>query len=195
MFIDKPIAASLDDAKAIFEASRRYDVPTFSTSSLRYVDNMAGLRSGELAGKITGVDTFSPATLEPSHPDLFWYGIHGVEMLYALLGTGCQHVTRVFTPGTDLVVGVWDDGRIGSFRGIRSGRGGYGGRAYGENASVPLGTYTGYSSLLYQVVTFFETGIVPVQPEETMELLAFMTAADESKRRGGAAVSVQDFLS
>lgn len=194
MFIDKPIAASIEDAKAIFDAAEKYQIPTFSTSSLRYVDNMAGLQSGELIGKITGADTFSPATLEPNHPDLFWYGIHGVEMLYALLGTGCQEVRRVYTPGTDLVVGVWEDGRVGTFRGIRSGRAGYGGHAYGENASAPIGTYTGYASLLHKIVEFFETGIAPVQPEETMELLAFMVAADESKRLGGKAVAIKDFL-
>ncbi len=37
VFIDKPIAASLEHAIAIFEASKYYIVPVFSASSVRYI--------------------------------------------------------------------------------------------------------------------------------------------------------------
>lgn len=195
MFIDKPIAASLADTKAIFAAAREYNVPTFSSSSLRYVENIADLASGKLIGDITGVDAFAPATLEPSHPDLFWYGIHGIEMLYALLGTGCKEVRRVYGEGTDIVVGTWSDGRVGIFRGIRKGKGGFGGVAYGTTGQQAIGEYGGYLPLLYRIVDFFDTGIVPVSEKETTELVAFMEAADESKRRGGVPVNIAELLS
>lgn len=194
VFIDKPIAASLEDTKAIFRASKEYNIPTFSTSSLRYIENAAALKSGNMIGSITGVDTFSPAVLEPTHPDLFWYGIHGVEMLYAILGAGCQYVKRVYTEGTDIVVGTWADGRIGVFRGIRQGRNGFGGMAFGAEGQSSLGKYTGYMPMLYEIVRYFETGISPIDPDETTELVAFMEAADESKRLGGESVDVQAWL-
>src|SRR5690606_35046396 len=138
LFIDKPIAASLADTRAIFEAAEKYNVPVFSSSSLRYMENIPALRSGELLGQITGADTFSPAIIEPTHPDLFWYGIHGVEMLYALLGTGCEQVNRVYNERTDVVVGTWSDGRVGIFRGTRTGHHGYGGTAYGEKGHLAI---------------------------------------------------------
>lgn len=194
LFIDKPIAASLADTKAIFEAAEDYGIQTFSTSALRFVDNIASLNSGEVIGNITGADTFAPADLEPSHPDLFWYGIHGVEMLYALLGTGCREVRRIYTQGTDITVGIWEDSRIGVFRGIRHGNGGLGGIAYGENGQQILGKFEGYLPLLYHIIDYFETGIVCVSPKETIELVAFMEAADESKRRGGAVIDLGKFL-
>lgn len=194
MFIDKPIAASLADTKAIFKASKQYNVPTFSSSSLRYVENIADLASGNVIGELTGADTFAPATLEATHPDLFWYGIHGIEMLYALLGTGCKEVRRIYGEGTDIAVGTWTDGRVGVFRGIRTGKSGFGGIAYGAQGQQALGAYGGYLPLLYQIADFFDTGIAPVSPEETTELVAFMEAADESKRRGGAAVNLADLL-
>lgn len=194
VFIDKPIAASLSDTKAIFKAAEEHGMKTFSSSSLRYIDNIPQLRSGELVGAITGVDVFAPATLEPSHPDLFWYGIHGVEMLYSLLGTGCREVKRIFTEGTDLTVGIWADDRIGVFRGIRKGKSGYGGMVHGQGGQEPIGAYGGYLPLLYRIADYFETGIVPVSPDETTELVAFMEAADESKRRGGAAVRMEELL-
>jgi len=189
MFIDKPIAASLEHAIAIFKAADYYKVPVFSASSLRYMPGIKDVADGKI-GKVTGADTFSPCSLEPSHPDLFWYGIHGVEALIAVMGTGCKTVTRVTTKDTDFVAGVWNDGRIGTFRGTRSGQHGYGGTAFGEKGSMSLGTYAGYDPLLIQILEFFRTGVEPVKREETLEIFTFMAAADVSKKKGGIPVEV-----
>ena len=190
MFIDKPIAASLDDAVAIFEASTKYNIPVFSASSLRYIKGAQDLDKS----KVIGADAYSPCTYEPTHPDLFWYGIHGVETLFTVMGTGCQEVTRIHTPDTDLVVGTWEGGRIGTFRGTRSGKSGYGGVVYTEAGVVALGPYGGYDPLLLEIINYFETGKVPISPEETLEIFAFMTAADESKAQGGRPVNMQEVL-
>ena len=48
MFIDKPIGGNLAQAIAIFELSREYNVPIFSSSALRYVPESQQLRNGEL---------------------------------------------------------------------------------------------------------------------------------------------------
>lgn len=192
LFIDKPIAASLKDTKAIFDASIKYKTPLFSSSSLRYAENLASMRDGSLLGKLTGADTFSPASLESTHPDLLWYGIHGVEMLFTILGVGCESVVRVHHPDTDVVVGTWADGRIGTYRGLRAGKVGYGGTAFGEKGIATVGKYNGYTPLLYEVINFFDTGIVPIAPEETTEIVAFIEAADESKRQNGIPVKISD---
>lgn len=192
-FIDKPIAGSLSDAIAIFELSKKTGTPVFSSSSLRYVPGAQGVRGGKI-GKVLGCDAFSPASLEATHPDLFWYGIHGVELLFTAMGTGCESVTRAHSAGQDVVVGVWDGGRIGTFRGIREGKSGYGGRAFGEKGQEDLGTYAGYRPLVVEIVQFFKTGQPPVTAEETLEIYAFMEAADESKRQGGVPVKLKDVL-
>ncbi len=186
VFIDKPMAASLSDVITIFDAAQRYKIPLFSASSLRYITGMAGIDKRQ----VLGADTFSPAVLEKTHPDLFWYGIHGVEALYTAMGTGCQSVVRTHTEGTDVVVGTWADGRVGTFRGTRTGKHDYGGTVYLTSGNVRLGPYNGYEPLLREIINYFETGIPPVTPEETIELFAFMEAADESKRRGGASVTL-----
>jgi len=189
MFIDKPVAASLSDAIAIYRASEHFKVPVFSSSSLRYIAGMKEIHEGSI-GKVLGADVFSPATLEITHPDLFWYGIHGVETLFTAMGTGCKSVVRSAQPDFDLVVGTWSDGRIGSFRGIRKGKSDYGGTVFGEKGIAVLGKYSGYNALLLEIVKFFQTGIVPVSPEETIEIFSFMAAADESKIRGGVSVEI-----
>ena len=193
MFIDKPIAASLEDTISIFEASRHYNVPVFSSSSLRFEPVTQEIAGGSI-GKVLGADTYSPATIEKTHPDLYWYGIHGVESLYTLMGTGCKSVSRVYTENTDLVAGLWKDDRIGSFRGTRSGIYDIGGYAFGEKANLPLGKEHGYNPLLIKIIDFFKTGVVPVTADETIEIFAFMSAADESKARGGAAVDIDEVM-
>ena len=194
VFIDKPVAGSLQDAVAIYLAAEKYDVPVFSSSSLRYANGTQGLRSGE-AGTVWACDTYSPAPLEATHPDLFWYGIHGVEMLFTVMGSGCESVARHHSDQTDVVVGHWKDGRIGTFRGLREPlKTGYGGTAFTEEGIYPLGPHAGYEPLLADVIHFFRTGEAPVTPEETLEIYAFMEGADVSKEAGGEAVSITDLL-
>lgn len=191
VFIDKPVAASLADAIAIYEAARHYNVPVFSSSSLRYIKGADEILRGSV-GKVLGVDAYSPATLEETHPDLFWYGVHGVETLFTLMGTGCVSVTRTFNEKHDGVTGLWNDGRIGTFRGIRTGKSGYGGQVFGEKGIVTLGDYGGYDPLLVKIIEFFKSGKPPVSSEETLEIFTFMAAADDSKNKGGAPVKTTD---
>lgn len=193
MFIDKPIAASLADAIAIFDAAKHYKVPVFSSSSRRFMSSAKEVASGKI-GRVLGADAYSPASTEKTHPDFFWYGIHGVEILFTVMGTGCKSIVRVHTEGTDVVVGTWENGRIGTFRGTRTGEHLYGGTAYGEKGNAVLGPIEGYNPLLTQIIRFFETGNSPVKAEDTLEMCAFMEAADESKRRKGASVKLDGFM-
>lgn len=193
MFVDKPVAASLTDAMAIYEAAKHYKVPVFSSSSLRYIAGAKEIREGSL-GKVLGADVYSPATIEKTHPDLFWYGVHGVESLFTVMGTGCKTVVRTYTDNTDLVVGTWNENRIGTFRGIRFGKADYGGTVFGEKGITVLGKYNGYNLLLAEIIKFFQTGIVPVNPEETIEIFAFMAAAEESKLSGGLPVELEKVI-
>ena len=65
---------------------------------------------------------------------------------------------------------------------------------FGSTATVSLELKTGYGLLLKEVITFFQTKRPPVSPEDTLEIMAFMEAADESKRRGGAPVALADVI-
>lgn len=194
LFIDKPVAASLTDVLAIFDASKKYNVPVFSSSSLRYTTVAQNIAKGKTVSKVVGADTYSPCKLESTHPDLFWYGIHGVELLFTVMGTGCKTVVRAHSNDTDFVVGQWEDNRIGTFRGLRSGKTDYGGTVFGDNGIVQLGSYEGYDALLEKIIEFFSSGQTPVTAEETIEIYAFMEAADESKRKGGVPVSIDELL-
>jgi predicted dehydrogenase len=190
LFIDKPLAGSLADAIAIDELAKKHQVPWFSSSSLRFGPKAQAIRHDPKLGDIVGCDAWSPCHLESHHPDLYWYGIHGVELLYAVMGPGCESVTRVSSEGTDLVVGRWNGGRIGTFRGLRSGKQDYGAVAFGAKGIGTAIGFQGYQPLLVEIVKFFKTKTPPVSAAETIEIYAFMEAADESKRLGGKPVEI-----
>ena len=193
LFIDKPMTASLADAIAIFAIARHHGTPVFSASALRYGPQTQAVRAGSL-GKVLGCDTHSPYSLEPTHPDLFWYGIHGCESLFTVMGPGCESVSRTSGTGTELVVGLWSGGRVGTFRGLAAGKSGYGGTAFGADRIGPVGEFGGYDPLVVEIVTFFKTRKPPVEERETLEILAFMEAADESRRRNGGRVTLAEMF-
>lgn len=193
VFIDKPIAGSLRDAIEVFRLAKQHRVPCFSSSSLRYYPGLIELKQADL-GQIKGAVSTGPCHLEPHHPDLFWYGIHAVEALYAVLGTGCQQVVRTSTADTDVVTGVWRDGRVGTVIGIRNGAAPYRVTLFGTKAVMDQKPGGDYAPLVREIIKFFQTGQPPVPPEETIELFAFMEAADESKRSGGQPVKIADVL-
>ena len=194
LFIDKPMAGSLADVMEIFRFAEEKKVPVFSASSLRYTPGCQKILNEKSLGKILGCDTWGPCSYNDKHPDLFWYGIHGIEMLYTMMGIGCQTVSRTHTQGTDVAVGVWDDGRIGTFRGLRTGRASFGATIFGETGIQDAGPSGGYQPLVVDFCKFFQTGEPPFDPQETIEIFAFMEAADASKAKGGMPVSIAETI-
>ena len=190
VFVDKPMAGSLRDVEEIFRLAEEARTPVFSSSALRFGKSTQAAHNGEL-GKVNYAETYGPCELEPHHPDLFWYGVHGVEALFTVLGTGCQTVERGTTPeGKIEVVGKWSDGRKGIYREDK----GFRGLARGDKGEGPVGSFEGYGALVAEIMKFFKTGVAPVRPEETIEIFAFMEAADKSKKTG-APVKISDLLS
>ena len=194
VFIDKPMAGNLPDVLEIFQLAKDSNVPCWSSSSLRFCPGIIGARDSNDIGQVLGCDAFSPCSLEEHHPDLYWYGVHGVEILFTIMGPGCETVRRIQTKDSEFVVGLWKDGRIGTYRGLRSGKTDYGALVYGTKSISLSGKYAGYDDLVNEIVKFFKTNKIPVPQEETIEIFAFMSAADESKAQNGATVSIASVI-
>lgn len=190
VFVDKPITASLGETKELIALSKRTGTPFFSSSTLRFCKEVIDLNKEDVVGCVA----YSPCKLDPTHPDLFWYGIHGVETLFTVMGPGCQTVQRTQADGVEIVTGVWEDGRVGTFRGIRDGSAGYGVLVFGKKGIELTKIRASYDLLVVEIVTFFRTKKAPVSPEQTLEIVAFMTAADMSRDADGKAISMENLL-
>ncbi len=194
LFIDKPLATTLEDARAIASLAKQAGVPWFSSSSLRFGAIGAAVHFPDTAGAAV----WSPGELEPHHYlDLAWYGIHGVELLYTAMGQGCESVTRTSGATEEVVVGRWKDGRIGTVRAVRT-RSDYGAVVNRKNEVVvshPKSSEAAdYRPLVVEIVKFFESGKPPVANEETLEMFAFMDAAQKSKEQGGRPVALEQAI-
>ena len=200
VFVDKPCAASLADVLEIYRLAEQYGVPCFSASCRRFTPGVREMFSPEKVGNVLGCDAYSQAYGARHHTVLNFTGVHGVEMLYTIMGRGCASVTHVETKYTEQVTGVWADGRVGTWRGIRSGtggKGGYGATVFGSKAIADTGRlpfYISYEPLTVEIAKFFKTGKPPVRAEDTIEIYAYLEAAEESKRRGGKPVTIAEVL-
>lgn len=193
IYIDKPVAGSLADAIEIFRLAEEHDVPCWSSSSYRYYPGLVEMMQKDY-GELRGAISYGPASLEEHHPDLFWYGVHATEALFTAMGAGVQTVVRTHTENTDVVTGVWEGGKVGTLRGLRNQKAPNQVILFGTKDVLLQGPGGGYEPMLVEVAKFFKTGEAPVSPRETIEIFAFMEAADESKRQGGVPVNVADVL-
>lgn len=193
LFIDKPVAGTLKDAIEIYRLAKAQNAPVFSSSSYRFYPSLVDLKKTDV-GEITAVVSYGPAHTEAHHPDFFWYGVHPAEALFAVIGTGCQSVVRTATADTDVVTGNWKGGRVGTLIGLRKGATPHKVTIFGTKGVAEQKGSGDYAPLAREIMKFFETRVAPVPPEETIELFAFMEAADESKRQQGAPVKIADVL-
>ena len=191
-YIDKPFEVSLENAKEIMRLAQANKVPTFSSSSLRFCPEVQEVVDNPDVGKIVGANAYSPASEHPINPGLFNYGIHGVEILYTLMGKGCKKLSCAYTEGAEAITGVWEDDRIGVMRGTRSGAHSYGFWAWGEKAVRQSGISTKYiyHELCKRIVHMFETGETPIDPMVTLEIVAFIVGAIQSREQDGAWVDL-----
>jgi hypothetical protein len=186
-FVDKPFAGNLEDANAMIAVAQKHGAPLMSCSALRYAPEVTdALARQETLGKILSADVWGDAPLHAGNPGLLHYGIHGVEVLYTLLGPGCARVHDLSTPQGEVALGLWDSGHVGVVRGLREGKGGFGFTAHYERGhhSATIEGARFYTELLKAIVDMFDTGVPPIALAETREILAFMDAAARSAAGG-----------
>ena len=190
LFIDKPLTSTLEDAREIARLAKQGGVPWFSASSLRFSDIATSVKFPDIQGALV----WGPGPIEQHHQlDLSWYAIHAVELLYTLMGPGCQEVSRVYSPDADVVVGKWKDGRLGSVRALRP-YGKFGAVVFRPDEKIAISdpkAVDGYRPLLVEIVKFFETKEPPFPNQVTLEMFAFMDAAQRSKEAGGAPMTLR----
>ena len=191
LFVDKPFACSVADARTLLTEAEQRGLLLWSSSSLRFAPQVQALRaSADEIGPVTGVSVHGPASLAPGNPGLFHYGVHAVQMMYELMGRGCETVRLTSNADGDVAVGQWADGRFGVFRGLRRGAAPYGVTVYGEKqvATTAIGTTDIYRELLKRIVAAFQSGKAPLAPADMLEVVAFQEAALHSLEQGSREV-------
>ncbi|WP_251552216.1 Gfo/Idh/MocA family protein [Neobacillus muris] len=188
IFIDKPLCLCSVDAAQIAALSERFQTPIMSCSALRFAESLQRALAIKDKGRMIGADCFGPMEMVDVETGYFWYGIHTIEMLYTILGRGALDVMAIFHQDSDLIVSKWGDGRIGTARGNRSGNDHFGAVIHFEKGNEYVSIHSSakpfYASLLEEILRFLRNGkpIVPIG--ETLEIIRFIEAANESRETG-----------
>ena len=192
LFIDKPLTANLADARELARLATKTGTPFFSSSCTRFQPQIGKFRTDAGVGKVAKVQASGPLHIIPETPDLFWYGVHGVEALYTVMGPGCVSLSRKVDGNLDITTGRWKDGRIGIFRGVKEGDYKPLVTVWGERGEAATTEDFDYHGLVAVMAEFFQTGRAPIDQAETLEIVEFMTAAKLSLDRGGAEVKLAE---
>lgn len=182
LFIDKPLALTRTAAEAIVSCAQQHATPVFSASALRFCQQLRCLQ----VGRVEGVFAYAPGFLHPRNPGLLHYGLHAVEMLYALLGPGVLTVSAVSQMGGDALWAVWQDGRLGQLSARRQGAVGYGLTAFGPETiqTVQIDLSFAYRDLLQVILPVLAGRPAPFTYDELIETIVFMEAALRSAATG-----------
>jgi len=187
IFIDKPFTCSFDEAKQLVELAHQTGTPIMSCSSLRYSGGATGLVPED--AKLGSCEVFGTMPFQDDYPRYFWYAVHGAELLFSYMGTGCRTLQTIHKDDQDLLIGVWDDDRIGTVRGMR-----FSTYHFGVTVYTTKGTVQGLASndppghvlLLQKMIPFLQTGESPVDIQQTLQIMAFLEVAEKSAQQGGA---------
>lgn len=189
IFVDKPLALNRCEAQEIFKIGRERGIPIMSSSALRFDGAFREARERCGGERILGADLFGPMVFVEGCPGVFWYGIHSAEMLFAAMGSGIVDVRIVHQREQDAIVGVWDDGRIGTIRGTRSPHFAFGGTLHTAAGPVPFHIPEDgvpfYAKLLREVLDFVKTGVSPIQETETLEIMGFLQDVEVARPKPG----------
>lgn len=210
LFIGRPLAAQWDDAIAIVRLAEETKTPCWTSSQHRFSPGFIGMRNHPDVGKVLGCDVYGGCPVHPSHAELYWHALHGIETLYTIMGAGCASVCCTSTPYAESITGVWEDGRVGTYRGIKKGAIKYSATVFGDKGVSVSGIYghgvptkgivptddkyMGYEGIAIEMAKFFKGGPAPVSMAETLEIFAFMGAAHASKQKQGVPIRVADFM-
>lgn len=183
VFLDKPLAGSLEDGRAIIDLMRKHNTRVWSGSSLPFADAIR--KALVKVPEVTVGHSFGAMGTAPAGDSLIWYGVHSFEMLLRLMGQGAEKVTAVESDIGVVTVVDYADGRRGVVESIR-GMWSYGGRVQSAKQTVQflVNAKYNYRNLLREVKTFFQGGPAPVSMEATFEGLAMMAAARASIESG-----------
>ena len=183
LFIDKPLADHPQAGAAILEACQAQRVPVMSSSPLRFAPDLA--RACTQIAKPCQAMVYGPYNQAPAGSSIIWYGVNTAEMLTRILGRGALAVTAR-EDACGVVISVdYTENRRGQIELTRNSWI-YGGliRSTSETAAftidVSQGLHGPFCGQLAALVEFFGQGQRASPPEDALEVVAILAAADRS---------------
>lgn len=185
VFIDKPIAYKIGEAKKIYELASCKGSIVMSSSALRFAPFV--LKAKEVMKENPcHIIIRGPLFFEEEVPGYYWYGIHLVEILETLCGEKPEGLSWQKVEEKEIISGM--------IQGIPFTIEGY--LDDSENYSVSMKTLEGekvyrieedgaplYSYLLDEILHFIKTGLPPLRSESTLSILEVLDEIHQVKKK------------
>lgn len=184
IFLDKPFAASTNEAVEILKTAKENNVRFFTASSLRFDANIQ--EASAQMGFIDQGIIWGPVGKAAAGSSIVWYGVHAFEMLEKIMGPGAIAVTTVPDKCGYVCTVAYKDGRRGVVN-LSGNNWSYGGvlRKGGENRLFSfVGGANLYRNLISTIGEFFAGKEVGVPLHESFEIMALLEAAELSLQYG-----------
>jgi len=184
IFLDKPLAGNMKDGFKICEITKKKNLKVWSSSSLRFTPEISAAVKNTPSPVFCNV--FGAMGKAPAGSSLIWYGVHSFEMLAKIMGKGAVSVSAKKDSKGIVSIVEYSDGRRGIVE-CNENNWKYGGRAHSAEAvnSFLVGPDTVlYYHLMLEIKEFFMNGKIPVDMDETLEILSVMCAAEKSVASG-----------
>ena len=183
--LDKPLATTLEDGRAIIALMRKHNTRVWSGSGLPFFPEVS-----EVIARVPQVrygNVFGVLNKAPAGDGLIWYGVHTFEMLQRIMGSGAQTVRATENANGIVTVIEYGNGRQGLVETIKNCKH-YGGRAQSDTVIMPFVIKAAASKryLVDEIRKYFEGGSAPVDMATSFEGLAMMVAARQSVNTGQA---------
>lgn len=171
-YVDKTFAPTAAAAKRIYANAEAHNTPFFSTSALRYSEEIAKFDKDQIHAIYTrGAGTYA------------MYSIHQIEQIVILMGTSPKRVMFTGDETHPSMIIEFADGRRAHMH--------QGDGAAFETAVVDANNkYHAeaiksdfFGKLMAEVIAFFKTGEVPVKKEETIAVAAIREAGFEAMEK------------
>lgn len=185
LFLDKPLADNMENGLEIASIAKKYNVRMFSASSLRFIKNIEEIIDG--FEDVQCASVFGPLGIAFAGESVVWYGVHAFEMLQRMMGRGALEVSVVKDDKGVVAVIKYKDGRRGVVE-LAEGAFVYGGsmRSNSDKAVFVADMTFAYKGLLEKIVDFFNGSSVPVEFEDTLEIMNMLDATVKSMKSGKA---------
>ncbi|OGV49352.1 MAG: hypothetical protein A2017_01450 [Lentisphaerae bacterium GWF2_44_16] len=189
MFLDKPLADNIQNGAEIVRIAREKNCKMFSSSSLRFGEAIA--KSCKEIPAPLYASVYGPLGIAPAGSSIVWYGVHAFEMLQRILGRGAVSVTSNPTGSGVVAVVEYADRRRGVVE-LTTGCWVYGGslRSQDKASAFMVDASMNYTLELREICDFLQNGKMPVELDDTLEIMALLDAAERSFQCGGRTVAV-----
>jgi predicted dehydrogenase len=191
VFVDKPMATNMPDLRRFVQWQRAGKI-ILSSSGMRYATELQlSDEQTRTLGELRWITSFTCKSWER-------YGIHALEAVYPMLGTGFETVQTTHRDGSDIVQLTHRSGVPVTIAAIYDATGSIGAvHFYGTAGQLPLlvrDYYHAFRAQLLSFVTMLQTGKPPFPFVETIELMAIIIAGRRSRDQGGTKIVVSDLL-